>query len=142
MKVAFVVNDLALSGGIGVIVQHARQLNAHHGFDARLVLAREQAEDTWRYDALAPVPVLSLEAARDEHWDVVVGTWWETLHAAFTIRADRHAYFIQSLEDRFYKREEPERGGAAATLGLPVSFITEARWIRDTLAGLRPDAHV
>jgi O-antigen biosynthesis protein len=140
MKVAFVVNDLALSGGIGVVVQHARQLVAHHGFDARLVLAREQVEETWRYDALAHVPVLGLDDARGEHWDVVAGTWWETLHAAFTIPADRHAYFVQSLEDRFYKRYEPERAGAAATLALPVAFITEARWIRDTLAQLRPDA--
>ena len=140
MKVCFVINDLALSGGIGVIVQHARQLNAHHGFDARLVLAREQVEETWRYDALAHVPVLALDEAREEHWDVVVGTWWETLHAAFTIPGDRHAYFIQSLEDRFYFRDQPERAGAATTLGLPVSFITEARWIRDTLRAVRPDA--
>ena len=33
-----------------------------------------------------------------------------------------------------------ERLGAAVTLDLPVAFITEARWIRDTLAELRPDA--
>ena len=27
MKVAFLVNDLQLSGGVGVVVQHARQLS-------------------------------------------------------------------------------------------------------------------
>ena len=141
MKVAFVVNDLALSGGIGVVVHHARQLAERHGFDARLVLARAQEEETWRYDALTHLPVLSLEAARAEGgWDVVVSTWWETAHAAFTVPAARYAHFVQSLEDRFYARDDPERLGAAATLDLPVSFITEARWIRDTLAQLRPDA--
>ena len=141
MRVAFVVNDLALSGGIGVIVQHARQLTDHHGFAAHLVLARAwEEEESWRYDSLVGLPVLSLEAARAQHWDVVVATWWETTHAAFTLPADRHAYFIQSLEDRFYHRDEPERLGAALTLDLPVAFITEARWIADTLADLRPDA--
>src|SRR2546426_969436 len=54
MKIAFLVNDLQLSGGGGVVVQHARQLSTIDGWD--------------------------------------------------------------------------------------VTFITEARWIRDTLAGLRPDA--
>ena len=32
MKVAFLVNDLQLSGGVGVVVAHARQLVEHHGF--------------------------------------------------------------------------------------------------------------
>jgi len=30
VKVALLVNDLALSGGIGVVVEHARQLATHH----------------------------------------------------------------------------------------------------------------
>ena len=33
VKVAFLVNDLQLSGGVGVVVEHARQLARHHGFD-------------------------------------------------------------------------------------------------------------
>ena len=47
---------------------------------------------------------------------------------------------MQSLDDRFYKDDEAERLGAALTLDLPVAFITEAHWIIDTLAALRPDA--
>src|SRR5206468_8806076 len=132
VRVACALNYRALAGAIGVIVQHARQLTDHHGFDAHLVLARAwEHEENWRYDSLVGLPVRSLEDARAEHWDVVVATWWETTHAAFTLPADRHAYFVQSLEDRFYKRDEPERLGAALTLDLPVAFITEARWIRE-----------
>ena len=59
-----------------------------------------------------------------------------------TSRRDRHAYFVQSLEDRFYRPSEPERLGAALTHDLPVSFITEARWIAETLEELRPGAPV
>src|SRR3954467_508589 len=47
--------------------------------------------------------------------------------------------FVQSLEDRFYGPDEADRLGAALVLDLPVSFITEARWIKRTLAELRPD---
>ena len=69
-----------------------------------------------------------------------MATWWETTYSLFTVPAERYAYFVQSLEDRFYEPEMTERLGAAITLDLPVAFITEARWIRDTLAELRPDA--
>ena len=71
---------------------------------------------------------------------MAVATWWETTFTLFELSADRYAYFVQSLEDRFYRHDEAERLGAALTLDLPVAFITEARWIADTLAGLRPDA--
>jgi O-antigen biosynthesis protein len=56
------------------------------------------------------------------------------------VPAKRYAYFVQSLEDRFYEHDQAERIGAGLTIDLPVAFITEARWIQRTLAELRPDA--
>src|SRR4051794_18314927 len=140
VKVAFLVNDLQLSGGVGVVVAHARQLHDHHGFDVTLILAREQEDPHWRHEPLQGLPVISLDEARGEHYDVAVSTWWETAFTLFELRADRHASFVQSLEDRFYRQGEVERLGARLVLDLPVSFITEARWIAETLADLRPDA--
>ncbi len=141
MKVAFLVNDLQLSGGVGVVAQHARRLAAIEGWEATLVLAREQDQPTWQgFEQLAPVRLRTREEALLESYDVVVATWWETTFTLFELRAERYAYFLQSLEDRFYKHDEAERLGAALTRGLPVSFITEAGWIADTLAALRPDA--
>jgi hypothetical protein len=142
VKVAFLVNDLQLSGGVGVVVEHARQLARHHGFDASLVLVREQEAPSWGYTSLPELHVLTLDQAREQHFDVAVATWWETTFALFHVPATRYAYFVQSLEDRFYHREEAGRLGAALTLDLPVSFITEATWIHDTLRELRPDAQV
>ena len=140
MRVAFLVNDLQLSGGIAVVVAHARQLHDHHGFDVTLVLAREQEDPHWHHEPLQGLPVASLDEARAQTFDIAVSTWWETAYSLFELRAERYASFVQSLEDRFYRPGEPERLGARLVLDLPVSFITEARWIADTLAGLRPDA--
>jgi O-antigen biosynthesis protein len=139
VRIAFLVNDLQLSGGVGVVIHHARQ-QARHGHDVSLVLVREQDMPHWGYDALADLHVASLGEAQDDRFDVAVATWWETTYSLFTVPAARYAYFVQSLEDRFYEPEMVERLGAAVTLDLPVAFITEARWIRDTLAELRPDA--
>jgi glycosyltransferase involved in cell wall biosynthesis len=141
VRVAFIVNDLQLSGGVGVIVQHARQLSSIDGWDVTLVLAREQEGPSWHgYEHLPHLHVRSREQALAEHYDVALATWWETAFTLFELSAERYAYFVQSLEDRFYLPDQAERLGAALTLDLPVAFITEAHWIRDTLAGLRPDA--
>jgi glycosyltransferase involved in cell wall biosynthesis len=141
MKIAFLVNDLQMSGGVGVVVRHARGLAAHHAHDVSLVLVRDWDVPHWHgYDDLPHLHVLSLAEAAEQRFDIAVATWWETTFSLFSVPARRYAYFVQSLEDRFYKDVEAERLGAALSLDLPVAFITEARWIRNTLASLRPDA--
>ncbi len=140
MNVAFVIPDVHLSGGIGTVVEHARRLRDDHGFDVSLVLDRD-FPGQWTYDRLESVPVLPLPKAQEASYDVVVATWWETTYALFTLESARYAYFVQSMEDRFFvPQHSPQRLGAGLTYGLPVSFITEARWIADTLRALRPDA--
>jgi glycosyltransferase involved in cell wall biosynthesis len=141
VKVAFLVNDLQLSGGVGVVVQHARRLSEMDGWDVTLVQVREDDGPSWHgYEHLPHLHVRSREQALTEHYDVAIATWWETTFTLFELSAERYAYFVQSLEDRFYRHEEAGRLGAALTFDLPVTFITEAGWIVETLKGLRPDA--
>ncbi|MFZ2051237.1 MAG: glycosyltransferase family 4 protein [Solirubrobacteraceae bacterium] len=141
MKVAFILHDLQLSGGVGVVIEHARRLSELDGWDVTLVLSREQKQTSWRgYEHLSRIYLCPREQALQQHFDVAVATWWETAFTLFELKAERYAYFVQSLEDRFYRHDEAERIGAGLTLDLPVSFITEARWIADTLALVRPGA--
>ena len=139
MKVCFVLNDAALSGGTGVVIEHAHQLVARHGFDVTLAVTTEEVAPLG-----PPAPdrlhVTTVEAAARDRFDIAVATWWRTCYGLFAIPADRYAYFVQSLEDRFYEPPASDRMLAAATHALPVAFITEARWIADTLRELRPDA--
>ena len=139
MRICFLVNDLQLSGGIGVVVQHARQLQ-RHGHDVTLALVRDQEMPNWRYETLTGLHVASLEEAQGGDYDLAIATWWETAFTLFTVPARRHAFFVQSLEDRFYTPDDADRLGASLVLDVPVAaFITEARWIRETLGQLRPD---
>jgi glycosyltransferase involved in cell wall biosynthesis len=142
VRVAFLLQDLQLSGGVGVIVEHAAQLRRHHGIDAQLVLARPQTHPGWAYRGLDEVPVLTLDEAHAVEWDVALATWWATTSALFTLRARRHASFIQLLEDSTYPTGAPEQLAAAMTTGLPVRFITEARWIAELLEDYQPGNHV
>ena len=138
MRVAFILQDLELSGGVGVIVEHASQLNRHHGFDCTLVVTRPSERPAWPYRGLDDLPVLGLDEACSSRFDVAVATWWETCLDLFKIEAARYVYFVQLLEDSTYPQGWPERFGAAITTALPVRFITEARWIADTLERLQP----
>jgi len=143
VRVAFLLKDLQLSGGVGVVVTHARNLAADHSFDVTLVLTDAQEDVHWAYEQLPHLHVVELADALEETFDVAVSTWWETAYSLFQLNARRYASFVQSLEDRFYEGHESiERLAARLTLDLPVSFITEAEWIAQSLAQLRPDASV
>jgi glycosyltransferase involved in cell wall biosynthesis len=139
LKVCFLLKDLQLAGGVGMVVSHAENLARHHGFDVAIVLTgADRDAQEWHHRPHESIRLLSVDDV-DEHFDVAVATWWETVYPLFGIDAKRHAYFVQSLEDRFYpKAGDPERLGAATTHELPAAVITEARWIADTLEQLRP----
>ncbi|MBA3428978.1 MAG: glycosyltransferase family 4 protein, partial [Actinobacteria bacterium] len=141
MRVAFLTQDLQLSGGVGVIVAHALQL-ARNGFEVDLVLTRATDRPDWSHRGLASVNVVQLPRARARSYDVALATWWETAQHLFDLDAGRHACFVQSMEDRFYDPGEPRRRGAALPQELPVRFVTEARWIADTLEAMRPGEKV
>jgi O-antigen biosynthesis protein len=142
VRVAFLLQDLQLSGGVGVAVEHAGQLRRHHGIDAHLVLTREETGGRWGYRGLDEIPVLTLNEAIDQPWDIAVATWWETALALFELPARRHAYFVQLLEDSAYPVGAPERLTAAMTTGLPVRFVTEARWLAEILEDYQPGTRV
>lgn len=139
MRVCFLLQDLALSGGVGVVVEHAHRLSAEHRFDVTLAVLDGDAS-RWDYARLDGVHVTTLDDASAQRFDVAVATWWRTAYSLFDVPADRHVYFVQSMEDRFYRDSEVDRMQAAVTHDLPVAFVTEARWIADLLGDLRPDA--
>jgi glycosyltransferase involved in cell wall biosynthesis len=140
MKVAFLVNDLQLFGGVAVIVAHAGQLQQRHDFEVSLVLTREQDLRHWEHEELRGLTVTTLADARDERYDIAVSTWWETAYSLFDLRAERYVAFVQSLEERFYRPGTSQRIEARLALDLPVTFITEAGWIVRELGRRRPDA--
>ena len=107
VRVAFVVNDLQLSGGVGVVVEHARQLRRATASTSTLVLAREQEEPDWAFDgarrhAVARAGRGARGPLRRRGRDLV----GDGRTRCSSCPAERHAYFVQSLEDRFYRPDE------------------------------------
>jgi glycosyltransferase involved in cell wall biosynthesis len=114
VKACFFVRDLSPSGGVAVIRSHAERLGA---------------------DVLLP------DEEPHGSYDFAIATWWETARRLFEVEAGRRVVFLQGLDQRYYGEEEVfGRLGAASLLGLPVDFVGIARWIRELVAELRPDA--
>lgn len=134
LSVCFIVGSLGPSGGVRAVVRHATALARDHGMDVCLAVdSRDGGEP-------GDLPVVTVEEARGRRFDVAIATWWRTAYALAQLEARRHAYFVQQLEDRVYRDGDVERFGAALTHDLPVHFLTEARWIAELLAELRPAA--
>jgi O-antigen biosynthesis protein len=134
MKLCFLVGSMAISGGTYVIVQHASYLR-DQGFDVTLAVQEPFTPATLAWHDQAPtLRCVPFEDAKSEHFDLVIATWWKTALEIGNFNADRHAYFVQSIESRFYPADEvPLRALVDSTYHLPVNYVTEASWIRSHL---------
>lgn len=126
---------MAISGGTYVIVQHAAYLH-DKGYDITLAVQEPFTEQTlaW-HDQASRLRCVPIEAVKSETFDLVIATWWKTALELRHFNAPRYAYFVQSIESRFYPADEvPLRKLVDATYQLPSAYVTEATWIRDHLA--------
>jgi glycosyltransferase involved in cell wall biosynthesis len=129
MRVAFMVAELGRSGGMAVIRDWARRL------DAVLVVCGPGPVP----DEDAGVAVRAVDAVGDEVLDVAVATWWTTAAYLWDVPARRRAVLLQSEEQRYYRDDEPaDRLGAGAVLDLPVHYLA----IAPHLARLPPHGEV
>jgi len=136
MKIAFLLPGNIVAGGVYVAYQQAHHL-ASTGHDVTIVFAStDYGLDVRGYPGFAlETRALAEVVERRARFDVAVATWWETFYEMFAVDADRHFYFCQSDERRFY----PSRGDfdvpfVEKTYCDPrVGIVTEARWIQHWL---------
>jgi hypothetical protein len=133
MRWAFLLGSPAISGGTYVIFQHA-SFARRQGIDVVLVTEQpvKPTDVAWHPDASALTyrTFAELGATGDEV-DVAIATFWPTAFALDRVRARSVAYFVQSIESRFYPEDNRlERALADATYALGIPMITEATWIQ------------
>jgi len=122
---------MAISGGTYVIVQHASYLR-DHGFSITLAVQEPFTQETLLWHDEAPkLRCVPFEQAKSDSFDLVIATWWKTALEIGDFNAERYGYFVQSIESRFYPADElPLQALVDSTYHLPVSYVTEATWIR------------
>ncbi len=135
LDICFLVGSLDISGGTYVILQHA--LEAHLRGE-RVVLvpmfAPTAATTDW-HQAIRELPIATIDEVADQHFDLVVATWWRTAYELHRVRAKRYVYFVQSAEPRFYALDQARFVKLAAeTYDLPMTAITISPWLQSYLA--------
>lgn len=135
MKIAFFIGSVDISGGTYVIYQHAQHARrCGHEVTMVVLYPFSNLQMGW-HPACEELRFLPVDEAKGERFDLAIATWWKTATELHSITADRYAYFVQSIESRFYpEREGPLRDLVDRTYDLGLPTITEATWIKQHLA--------
>lgn len=127
-SIAFFIPGQGISGGIGVICQHANRL-IKKGLD--VVLINTNLNDPFRLDWFPNLLSEVIPINRiDQNIDIAIATQWST---AFTVRdfpAKKKLYFVQSDETRFYASGSEEAKLAWETYTFDFEYVVIARWLK------------
>jgi len=140
MRIGFVLNDLRLSGGVNVVLQHASRM-ASRG-DEVFLLIREEVLDTRYKPLLGDAVVVPPDKWEDKTYDIAIATYWETLLLMGNVKSESYVWFCQSYEDRFFPDRNPSISSMQIAGALPLPTLTEAHWLRDLLVSENPDRSV
>lgn len=133
-KIAFLVWSPDISGGTNVIFEHATRMNKSG--DEIFIITEEKPNVVrlkWFPEA-EKLTWLDYKEAEEHKFDLVIATWWRTVFYLHRIIANKYAYFVQSIESRFYpESDEILRALVDLTYTLSLNYITEATWIKEYL---------
>lgn len=141
MRIAFVLNDLRLSGGVNVILQYASRISSK-GEHTVSLLVRDLTESEWSRAHVGQALIVE-EPNWDSHsFDIAVATYWETLLILGQVRSNSFVWFCQLLEDRFFPDRNPSISSMQLAGSIPLPVVTEANWIKDVLVSQNADRTV
>lgn len=131
LDIAFLLGYPEISGGTNVIMEHALGLTR---LGHRVSIVTEQPFDpqrlSWKPGA-KELPLLSHADCRSHVFDLVLATWWRSVYDLPFVSARKHAYFVQSIESRFFPVDQPDMKALAEyTYRAPLPIVTEASWIK------------
>lgn len=134
-RIAFIVGSTDIGGGNNVILSHAAYLQKQD-FDVYIISLFPPAHSLlapWHI-ALNSLPVLSIEEAKNQQFDLAIATWWATAYELPNLSAKQYMYFVQSIESWFVPDNKNELRRVIDATYLPLlPIITEATWIQHYL---------
>ena len=140
MRIGFVLNDLRLSGGVNVALQHASRM-ASRG-DEVFLLIREEIADDWYKPLLGNAVVVPPQHWKDGSYDIAIATYWETLLVLGEVNSKSYVWFCQLYEDRFFPDRNPSISSMQIAGSIPLPVITEAHWLQDQIISENRDRSV
>lgn len=129
MKIAYLLPNLSISGGVSVVFQHANRLQKR-GYKVCLVTLCGIEPTDW-------FPNQNVECCTLNTYpsdvDVLIATSWETAFYLNDMPATHKCYFVQSDETRFHPENSLPYYFTSLSYQLNYHFLTEAKWIQKFL---------
>lgn len=134
MKICFLVWSPDISGGTNVIFEHATRLRKS-GNEITIVTSEKVCKKRLQwFPGAEELSWKTYDEVNSEVFDLAIATWWRTVFFLKNVNANRYAYFVQSIESKFYPENEVIlRNLVEQTYTLDLEIITEATWIKDYL---------
>ena len=134
VKILFILGSLVIGGGGYVVLQHAEHARAAgHEVTLAVLYPGAHAQLSW-HPSLATLKILHVDdwdAVAGERFDIAIATYWRTALELHRFNARQYAYFVQSIESRFYDESQASmRRLVDRTYELGLPGITEATWIQ------------
>lgn len=131
MKLVFLVGSIGIGGGNYVVLQHAVHAAAV-GHDVCIaVLKHVSSEEMCWHPGIAQLKIEHIDELQGQRFDVAIATWWRTSLELHKLDSKQYAYFVQSIESRFFDPSQTAmRRLVDGTYRLGLPGITEATWIR------------
>jgi glycosyltransferase involved in cell wall biosynthesis len=129
LRIAFLIPDLGIGGGNSVVLAYAR-IAAAAGHEVTVVVTTG-APSGPEMSPIGGPRVASLAQASDTKFDVAIASWWQDTLLLPQLSASRHARFLQGMEDRIYRRNEPQRALAQDAYRVPLPGITVSHRLKE-----------
>lgn len=130
--IGFVLPGLGISGGVHIVLRWSEIL-ARHGHQVYLLVP--DAERFVQVPFLSPeqvrFTVLSYEDGARIPFDLVFGTWWETLGVLPELDARAYAFFAQALESQFYLPNDFAQEAYEHLMGSGLPVVSIAHWLSE-----------
>jgi glycosyltransferase involved in cell wall biosynthesis len=136
MKIAYLLEDTELAGGIRVAAAHGDALT-DRGHEVTLVT--KGGPLTWRSSRARWLHVSTFEELDTRPFDFVVGTFWTTLAAASALAGERAVHFCQGYEGAFTAYRE-QRSLIDEAYRLPIPKLTVSQHLVPICRTLYDDA--
>ncbi len=141
MKIGIFLGSPKINGGTYVIYEHASRLKKK-GHQVVLITKQEVTPEEYAWHSSAhELEWLTLDQAKTESFDMVLATWWQSPFLLHELQATHYAYFVQSIETRFFENPDPANYRTKdigvwqeiceKTYSYALPIITEATWIQE-----------
>lgn len=135
-RIVLCIENFKPSGGVNFITYYASQLSKVATFDVTIVARNVTGNQSLDIFSQENLRILSLEDFQNfpQDFDLVIGTHWGTFDFTFLLDSSRYAWFVQSLESRFYGAHQTNFAlRANAVLHIDIPAITVAPWLAEYL---------